>query len=456
MAVRHHHRHRPPHPPRLSADFALLAFVLLLALLALACNGGSEATPDPTATAAATGTPSASPSPTPTTGEPGDAMLAGIYQRLDARLRSDPARAFRIDARVTASSGAGALTTWADGASNSARREVSDPLNGFTYTTIASEEATYTLGPNASITVDARGCPGASPAVALVLECPDREFETFVFTSGSPEARIERPEVEVREGLLDGREVIVVEAVKRQQPYRSNPLVETRVLYLDRESLLPVRQEVTQDPGFTEVREYDIEPIPRGQLAADFFDPRTLPAMRPDPAQALRERPADLPAFWLGHERAPSEGAPGLVLWRSDRYRPDETDPSSEQLMLEYVRADDVYGQTLLLRLTEYTEEAWDRGASGAHLPSDPCWIGEQLTVEGGTVTLYSGFSWPDSIPPASPEECPTDRDRDRFLAVVQHSGIRVVVEPWQWPEQSRDTLTTLVRGLDEWPGPPR
>src|SRR5690606_34542183 len=136
---------------------------------------------------------------------------------------------------------------------------------------------------------------------------------------------------------------------------------------------------------------------------------------------------------------------PALTLWRSDRYRSDEGDVATEQLTLEYVRASDVFGQTLLLRLTEYTATEWDRRASMTHLPSDPCWTEEEVSLQGGSLTVYSGYAWPDAIPPASVDECPRDRERDRFLGVASLGDVRVVLEPWQWPEQSREGVVTLA-----------
>lgn len=430
---------------------SMLAVILLGAslLATLAGCDGDAALPAPSGTAAS-GSATA-------TNEPSLA-LTDIYAGLEATLAAAPDSVTRFDVDVSGDPEIGvepsSYTLWVSADAETARREFGDIPEGepSRYVSIAVEEATYTLGPNASITIDDRGCPGAGAAVAMILDCPDRVFETYEFESGSPVARLETPDVTVTEGTYHGQPAVILEAVKRQQPYRANAFVETRILVLDAATLLPLRQEVRQEPGRTETIEYRTATVPAAEFASDFFEPQALVRLREDPEKTLAA--SSLAAYWLGAEFPGTAEAPALTLWRASRYRSDEADPGTEQLMLEYVAAADVYGQSLLVRMIEYTSTYWDRSASRVHEPSDPCWSIETFATPGGGTTLYAGFDWPDSIPPASAAECPADRSPDRFFAVVAAGDTRVVVEPWAWPEQSRDAVLAVAGSLRPWPRP--
>lgn len=418
---------------------ALVAAIVAVGVVA--CDGGPEEDVSPSPTAGVTDTP-----------RPGEPLtLDGVYEGLEEALRTG-GDVTRFDVAVggmpAAGVGPSAFVVWVAADGERGRREFGELPEGEPdrYISIATEEGAFTLGPNASISVDERTCPGAGPAVAMLLDCPNREFETYVFENGSPVAHTEQPTVIVTETTFEGAPAVLVEATKDVQPYRSSPYRETQRIYLDRVSLLPLRREVTQDPGQTEVFTYAAERVPQGDLDAGFFEPESLVAMRQDPVRTLEE--ATLDVLWPG-ATTPEGDAPPLTLWHASRYRSDEADPSTEQVMLEYVRSDDTYGQTLLLRLTEYTREEWERRASQVHAPSDPCWVHETVALEDGTLEAYSGYSWPDSIPAASEAECPADRERDRFLGFVTRGDTVVVIEPWQWPEQSRAGIEEIARRLE-------
>lgn len=379
--------------------------------------------------------------------------IEDVYERLDATLRMDASSAYRFEVMGTGASGeTSAATIWASQVDETARREFGPTdLDLTRYVTIADGSGAYTLAANASINIDERQCPGASAAAALLLDCPNRPFETYVFDEGgSPRATTEAPEITIGETTFEGASALEVVAYREVQPFRAGPFTERHTLYLDPETMLPFLREVVQEPGGTLTFRYDVERVPASDLAADFFDPMSLPALRPDPEEPLRERAPEAPSYWLGASIEATGDVPDLELWHSSTYRPDETDPATEQLMLEYVRPG-TYGQPLVLRLTEYTAEAWDAGASGSHLPSDPCWTSEEVALQGGSAMIYSGFHWPDSIPPGSAAECPTDRARDSFFAVANLGGMRVVVEPWDWPEQSREGVIALAEALQPW-----
>lgn len=396
-----------------------------------------------------------SPSATPVASQQPVPELAEVYRRLGESLRGNPSEVVTLHVEAVRS-GAEPVrwTIWADPQSDAARREFTAGAGPDSPMTIADEEAAYSLGANASITIDRRICPEADAAVSMITDCPNRPFETYVFDpAGNPRETTETPEITVRRTEYEGQPVVEVAATKYQQPFRASPFSETRRLLLAADSYLPIRMEVTQDPGVTEVFRYESEVVPAASLPPGFFDPLSLPSLRPDPEDALREGVTSAPAYWLGAQFEGGSTVPSLTLWRSSRYQGDPADPSTEQVMLEYVRSSDLFGQQLLVRLTEYTAAEWDRRASQAHLPTDPCWTEQSLTLPEGTATIFSGFHWEDSIPPASAGDCPSNRTPDRFLGVVSIGGVVVVVEPWDWPEQSYLGVAAIAEALAPWPG---
>ena len=79
--------------------------------------------------------------------------------------------------------------------------------------------------------------------------------------------------------------------------------------------------------------------------------------------------------------------------------------------------------------------------------PDGPCWTQQELPLPQGRATLFLGFNWPGSVPPP-PDACPVDRPRDRFLAHVYLGETIIIVEPWSWPDQTREGLEAIVRAL--------
>ncbi len=277
--------------------------------------------------------------------------LGEVYRRLGASLRADASEVVVLDVEAIRE-GAPPVrwTIWADPTSEGARREFVEGAGAQSPVTIADSDAAHTLGANASFTIDERVCPEADAAVALITDCPNQPFETYVFDAdGNPRATTAVPEVTVLRTEVDGRAVVEVVTTKYQQPFRANPFTETRRLLLDADTYLPIRLEVTQDPGVTEVFHYESEVVPLDSLASGFFEPLSLPALRPDPEAALTEGVASDSAYWLGADFERNE-VPALTLWRSSGYQADPGDPTTAQVMLEYVRTSDVFGQHVVVR----------------------------------------------------------------------------------------------------------
>src|SRR5690606_33445660 len=142
----------------------------------------------------------------------------------------------------------------------------------------------------------------------------------------------------------------------------------------------PRFSEIEQEPGGRQTFRFESATMPAADIADDFFAPSELAALRPDPQVVLRERAGETTSYWLGASVDAGEDVPPLELWHASTYREDESDSSTEQLTLEYVRPD-TFGQPLVVRLTQYTAQEWEAGASGSHLPTDPCWTSEEIPL---------------------------------------------------------------------------
>jgi hypothetical protein len=287
--------------------------------------------------------------------------------------------------------------------------------------------------------------------VAVVLGCPDAPFQTYTFATpgGAPQAGEAIPAVTIRPDQYAGHPVILLVAQKRQQPYRSGPVSETRRLYLDLATYLPIAEDVERQSGGPTTEEhatYTYE-ITAAALPTGFFDPMALRRARPDPAGPLDRPPPGFPIYWFGAHFAGAGGVPPLDLWHVERYNRADTPWSSDQFTLEYTRADDPFGGQPVVRLTEYARAVWDTLPPSTFAPDGPCWTEEGLTLPQGRATLFLGYTWPGDVPPP-PDACPTDRPTDRFLAHVEIGDTVIVVAPWTWPGQTREEGEALVRAL--------
>ncbi len=90
-------------------------------------------------------------------------------------------------------------------------------------------------------------CPGAAVAVAAVLDCPNRVFETYTVPAGAPPGALQRqlatPSITIHPDQHAGRPAIVLVAHQRQQPFPrsgAGPVTETRRLYLAPDTFLPL------------------------------------------------------------------------------------------------------------------------------------------------------------------------------------------------------------------------
>ena len=343
---------------------------------------------------------------------------------------------------------ASTATLWVAAARAAARREVT--RNGGGFTTVYTGQSSYTLSSSGDIAIGrAAECPGASVAVSALLDCPNAVFDTIVFdANGQPRTTRAHPEVSIERGQFEGAPAIVIVAVKREQPFRAGPRTETRTFYLDPGTFLPRAIEVADDQPPRTLTRFTHQFVAAGSLPATLFEPTALRDARPDPEAKLRQPPVGYTLYWLGARYGGGPDAPALNLWRIDRYDGGNEGWDAGQVTLDYTPASDPFGQRLLLRLTEYTRATWERLTPTTHGPPDRCWTQQEIALPEGRAVIFSGFNWPDNVPPGPENACPTERARDRFFAHVYLGQTVVVVQPWDWPEQSRDGLETLVRAL--------
>lgn len=380
---------------------------------------------------------------------PGDlpASIAEVYAGVDASLAASGG-VYRAEVSGTEEPFATSSVLWASHAEQAARRELATP-EGTPYTSVWSDGRLIVLGPTGDFSVgEAPDCEGASTAAAAILECPNATFETYTFVDGSPVRQVERPSIAIESATFDGGEAVLVRASKRQQPFRASPFTEERRVYLEPGTLLPLAIEVDRDGVPLSRSRYAHAFVAADTVAAGFFEPESLALERPDPEETLRTEPVTYEVHWLGRRFAGEAEVPALQLWRVSRYDGGNAGWSAEQVALEYVRADDTFGQQLYLRLTEYSAATWAQLVPTMQEPGGTCWTREELALPGGRATLFVGFNWPDDIP-APPDACPTDRPPDRFEANVFLGGTVIQVGPWEWPGQSRAGIEAVIRALE-------
>ncbi|MGI8857758.1 MAG: hypothetical protein ACR2JW_18640 [Thermomicrobiales bacterium] len=435
----------------------LLAVVVALAVAASACASASQ--PD-VRTAADPGSTGAIGTATlPPTGGPVNLSIADVYRQVEAAL-DQPGMRYHATIQRNASTtttidpaGLGASTTevWVDGHAGVARMDARRVRDG--WTTIVTQQGQYTLAtPNDDIsTLPPLQCPGTTLPVAVVLGCPDAPFQTYAFArpNGAPQAGEAIPAVTIQPGQYAGHPIIFIVAEKRQQPYRSGLVSETRRLSLDPATYLPIAEDVERQSGGQTTEEHATyaHEFTAAALPADFFDPTALRRARPDPQGQLDQPPPGFPIYWLGAHFAGAGGVPPLDLWHVDRYNRVDKPWSSDQFTLDYTRADDPFGGPPVVRLTEYARAVWNTLPTSTYAPDGPCWTAEELILPQGQATLFLGYTWPGGVPPP-PEACPADRSPDRFLAHVEIGDTVVVIAPWTWPGQTREEAEALVRTL--------
>lgn len=340
---------------------------------------------------------------------------------------------------------------WSDPRHNLIREEMTDGVNR--WRTISTSDGVYTLDVDQVSVTNPPPCPSGTFIAAAVIGCPDAGYTTWVFPTPGSVASFEEaqatPVVTIEPGQIDGQPAIVVIAVVDRVQYRVGRVVETTRTTLDPETFLPYRRERERqccDGGGEPVRERSTiagEFIPAGSVASDFFDPASLASLRPDPLTTIDEAPFGYTLYWLGSEFAGSDPLPPLVLWSVERYHQQDWPAGVDQMMLDYRRADAPFAREPAVRLTEYARQAWDTLAAAAG-PDGPCWTTREIALPNGQATIYLGYSWPDAVPP-SPDDCPTNRQNDRFVAYAFLGETVVVVD---YPADSLDAIAAVVRAL--------
>lgn len=379
------------------------------------------------------------------------ASIAEVYAGVDASLAATGG-VYRAEVRGTDGPFATSSVLWASHVEEAARRQLATP-EGAPYTSVWSGERLIVLGPTGDFSVgQAPDCDGASTVAAAVLDCPDAAFETYTFSAeGSPVRHVERPSIGIEAATFEGGAAVLLRASKRQQPFRASPFTEERRVYLEPGTLLPLAIEVDRDGVPISRVRYEHTFVAADSLARGFFEPEALALERPDPEETLRSSPPGHALYWLGPRFDGAAAVPPLQLWRVSRY--DGGDPGwpAEQVMLEYVRADDTFGEQPFLRLTAYNAATWALLPPSTQEPGGTCWTSEEIALPGGRAVLYSGFNWPDNVP-APPGACPSDRPPDRFEANAFLGETVVQVAPWMWPGQTRAGIEAVLGALEARP----
>ncbi|MCH7698205.1 MAG: hypothetical protein IH865_04640 [Chloroflexi bacterium] len=211
----------------------------------------------------------------------------------------------------------------------------------------------------------------------------------------------------------EGTSAIVLVFHGRSAP--GSTTFETRV-YLDASTMLPIARITlasSPDEEVEIVSRFEHEYVPRGSLAEDFFDPRSIGYGIRDASGQLDVIESQVSVYWLG-EDVDLDGSNGLVLARVETqltFPPDEGPYPEGQtygLHLYYETPSGVPGVYVFL----WTPADWARytlTAQGKFLVGASCAQSEPITVSGTEGISYDLIAWRAPIAVNNPQ---TDQER--------------------------------------------
>lgn len=389
----------------------LTAAALLLATLALACNGDGEKTPADGISA-----------DLPVADLPvADLSVEEVYARF-AEAITRPGHVYHAEVEISQDAGLFSYdaTTeyWVDAERDLARQETEAALqDGQTQRiqTIIAGGARYRSATEdqPSTKVEARACHGTNAAIASVIGCPGpTEESTKTVETGRYENKAAI--VVVTTGTFSGSD---------------ETFTFTQRLYLDDETFLPIaaQSEGTVDYGEVErtsgLSRYRNDFLPADSLPQDFFDPASIGYVERDPEEPLRTGDPGITVYWLGRDYAGSGGLPPLTLAIA-YVQPERLE--SYRLSLEYKLAEDQFG-TPAIALQEWDAEEWDAFLAQSHGGNWwewPCKESKELMVDGRRAVVHMGFEdetmGRPEILPEGPQDfvCP-DVPYDRFITHI-------------------------------------
>jgi hypothetical protein len=386
-------------------------------------------------------------------GSPSTLSVADLYHAVERELRQHDG-VYQATVEVASDFGlfssSGTVTRWADVRADASREESNMTPPGSSVM-ITTRDGRYWRDVSGRITTSPAGlwsCNGVGIAASAVLGCP---------------GPTERSTAEVREATHAGQPVIVLVTTGTISG-SDETYTFTRRLYLDRATYLPIALEGDGQFDFgrlmpaKERYRFQHRFVSMEAVAKDLFDPASIGYAPTDPARALDRPLTDMRVYWLGNEFGAASGLPALVLSKIDV--PDHG--PGYRYLLYYAPRDDRHAPPIA-SLQLWPRPAWDavlRAARFGNVWDDPCWTREELSVPGGTATVFSGFAGEARIGAAagSGSPCPS-RSYDAFLAHVylgdsvvmvsapSMSGVRGLIKS---PYDSRDGIEALVRGLRE------
>lgn len=343
----------------------------------------------------------------------------------------------------------GTIRLWVD-----ARRDISREERELgelgRYTMVTTREARYALERDGRITTTsgkAWRCYGVGVAASAVLGCPGpTERSTTTLSAGEYGGR--RTVVLTTTGTMSGSD---------------ETFTFTRLLHLDTATYLPVAADSEGHVDFGQVRPtrqrhvYTGTFVAAGAVPANHFEPASLGHVAPDVTKAL-DGARDLGVYWLGSRSRGERGLPDLVLSRVDV--PSPMGPGY-RFSLQYAPADDRFAPPVVT-LQLWPRAAWDaflRQSRGANFWEDPCFRRDELALDAGRATVFSGVDTGMVRVPAATAPsggCPGGPP-DRFFAHAFFDDAVVLVDaPSVFrttgkvlsPYNSYDGVIAVVRGL--------
>ncbi len=416
----------------------LTTAVLLLATLALACNGDGDGEKTP-ADGISADLPVA------------DLSVEEVYAQFAGAI-TRPGHVYHAEVEISQDAGPFSYDAtgefWVDAERDLARQESQVTFGeGDTRRSqvIIAGGARYTSAQEGQPASkhEASTCHGASAAVSSVIGCP---------------GPLEESTKTVETGRYEAREVIVIVTAGTSRGEDETHIFTSR-LYLDSETLLPIAQqsEGTLDIGETYptsgLWRYRNDFLPADSLPQDFFDPASTGYVERDPEEPLRTGDPGITVYWLGRDYPGSEDLPPLAL--SLAYLPPEQ-PEPYRLILDYRLADEEFGPPAL-ELQEWDAEEWDAflaQSRGGNWWNGRCVDGKETTLPNGRATIFKSFQDLTGAALDGDVVCP-DRPYDRFRAHVYLGSTVIQVDPLgvvrgedKNPYDSLEGIEAVIRAL--------